>query len=1011
MSDTLDRLKTALADRYAIERELGAGGMATVYLAEDLKHHRKVAVKVLRPELAAAIGAERFLREIEVAAQLNHPHILALYDSGEADGYLYYVMPVVEGESLRDRLDHEHQLPIDDAIRLTEQIASALDYAHRQGVLHRDIKPENVLLHEGEAMVTDFGIALAMSEAGSTRLTETGFSLGTPHYMSPEQAAGAQDLDARSDVYALGCVLFEMLAGEPPFTGNTAQSVIAKRIAESAPNVSTLRDTVPASVNESLAKALARSPADRYESAAAFASALAATRTITTGETTAPHRWNHPVAAAALFGIASLVILGVVYLAMLQLGLPDWVLRAAVGLLVVGLPIFVTTAFAEQQRIVRPDRAGQRWLTWRRAVQGGGLAFAGLAVVTTGFMALRGLGIGPVGTLMAKGVLEARDPILLADFANRTSDTTLATTITELLRIDLSQSRVVRLLDPATVIAARQRMVVAPDAPLDEALARQVAEREGVNAVLTGEVAAVGRGYVLSARLISPANGALLSAVRATAEDDTELIAAIDQLSARLRERIGESLRDIRASPALERVTTTSLPALRKYTQAMSPAGLADGPLAGVRLLEQAVALDTTFAMAYRRLGVILGQTGRPDAGRTALRRAFELRDRLPEIEAHLVAGMYYSNVAYDAAGIETAYRSALALDPDNVFALINLAAHVSASRQWAVRESLALRSVEVQPMFVGYLNVFSAQLLQRKFGDAETTMNRFAQGRGEPANWRFRLETARRDYDRAEEAIPGQIPGTDFRFIDLMRLRGRFGEAERALRNPRPSGAAVSGPSFEAMYRLASVQADLGSLAAGIRLIDSYQVDSLPLLERRYLERAEFYAGAGRVDRARALVADFEAQADAGLRLRHPATRSRLLRVSGEIALSEGRFGDAVADFTRVNELSGQCTTCGLARLAFAWFQSGRADSALSVYERVVSTPTSGLDEDDVRWLSHTYRQLGELYEARNDTANAINYYNEFVELWKDADPELQPQVEDVRRRIANLIGEPSGR
>ncbi len=391
MTDVLNRLKTALADRYAIESELGAGGMATVYLAEDVKHHRKVAVKVLRPELAAAIGAERFLREIEVAAQLNHPHILALYDSGESNEFLYYVMPVVEGESLRDRLNHEHQLPIDDAIRLTEQIASALDYAHRHGVIHRDIKPENVLLHEGEAMVTDFGIALAISEAGGTRLTETGFSLGTPHYMSPEQVAGERALDARSDVYALGCVLFEMLAGEPPFTGNTAQSVIAKRLSESPPSVSTLRDTVPDALSATVTKALARSPADRYESAAAFAAALADTTTIATERAAAPSRWKHPVAAAALFGIASLGILGAVYVVMLQLGLPDWVLRAAGGLLIIGLPIIVATALSERQRMFRADRQGHRWLNWRRAVQGGGLAFTGLGVVTAGFMGLRAL--------------------------------------------------------------------------------------------------------------------------------------------------------------------------------------------------------------------------------------------------------------------------------------------------------------------------------------------------------------------------------------------------------------------------------------------------------------------------------------------------------------------------------------------------------------------------------------------------------------------------------------------
>jgi len=231
MTDTA-RLTAALADRYRIERELGHGGMATVYLAHDLKHDRQVALKVLRPELAAVIGADRFLKEIKVTANLQHPHILGLIDSGEVDGLLYYVMPYVEGESLRDRLTHEKQLPIDDAVRITREVANALDYAHRHHVIHRDIKPENILLHEGQALVADFGIALAVSAAGGTRMTETGLSLGTPHYMSPEQAMGEREITARSDVYALGAVLYEMLVGEPPFTGPTAQAIVAKVVTE-----------------------------------------------------------------------------------------------------------------------------------------------------------------------------------------------------------------------------------------------------------------------------------------------------------------------------------------------------------------------------------------------------------------------------------------------------------------------------------------------------------------------------------------------------------------------------------------------------------------------------------------------------------------------------------------------------------------------------------------------------------------------------------------------------------
>jgi eukaryotic-like serine/threonine-protein kinase len=270
----MSRLTTALADRYRLERELGQGGMATVYLAQDLRHDRKVAVKVLRPELAAVIGAERFLAEIKTTANLQHPHILPLFDSGAADSFLFYVMPFIEGESLRDRLTREKQLPIGDAVRIATEVAGALDYAHRHGVIHRDIKPENILLHDGRALVADFGIALAASKAGGNRMTETGMSLGTPHYMSPEQAMGERDITARSDVYALGCVTYEMLVGDPPFTGSTAQAIVAKVLTEKPAPPSRSRDTVPESIDAAVLTALAKLPADRYASAATFSEAL-----------------------------------------------------------------------------------------------------------------------------------------------------------------------------------------------------------------------------------------------------------------------------------------------------------------------------------------------------------------------------------------------------------------------------------------------------------------------------------------------------------------------------------------------------------------------------------------------------------------------------------------------------------------------------------------------------------------------------------------------------------------
>ncbi len=269
-----ERLSHALADRYRIERELGAGGMATVYLAQDLKHDRKVAVKVLRPELAAVIGAERFLSEIKTTANLQHPHILPLFDSGAADSFLFYVMPFVEGESLRDRLTREKQLPIPDGVRIATEVAGALDYAHRHGVIHRDIKPENILLHDGRALVADFGIALAASKAGGTRMTETGMSLGTPTYMSPEQAMGEREITARSDVYALGAMTYEMLVGEPPFTGPTAQSIVAKVLTEEPRPMLPKRHTIPPHVEAAVLAALEKLPADRFATAHEFAEAL-----------------------------------------------------------------------------------------------------------------------------------------------------------------------------------------------------------------------------------------------------------------------------------------------------------------------------------------------------------------------------------------------------------------------------------------------------------------------------------------------------------------------------------------------------------------------------------------------------------------------------------------------------------------------------------------------------------------------------------------------------------------
>ncbi len=474
MTDTtFARLKAALGDRYTIEREIGAGGMATVYLAEDLKHDRKVAVKVLRPDLAAALGPDRFLREIKIAAQLHHPHILPLHDSGEADGFLYYVMPYEKGQSLRERLEREGELPVVEAVRLLRDVVDALAHAHERCVVHRDIKPDNVMQSGRHALVTDFGVAKAVSEAtGRQQLTTAGVALGTPAYMAPEQAVADPHIDHRADIYAVGALAYELLTGRPPFTGATPQAVLSAHVTQVPDSVTKHREAVSPVLAQLVMKCLEKKPADRWQSAEELLPSLEAVMTSSVGITptdtqpvqaAAPvvGQQSHPVRVAALFGIAAAATLVIVYALMIGLGLPDWVFVGAIALLAIGLPVIMVTGHHERLRAaalatglhVSTPTGLQRHFTWRKAILGGGAAFAGLSVLAGGYMTMRGMGIGPVGTLMSTGVLGHRELIILAEFDNRTTDSTLAATVTDLLRISLSESPVLRIADPARLSA------------------------------------------------------------------------------------------------------------------------------------------------------------------------------------------------------------------------------------------------------------------------------------------------------------------------------------------------------------------------------------------------------------------------------------------------------------------------------------------------------------------------------------------------------------------------------
>src|SRR3989475_8944038 len=405
-----------------------------------------------------------------------------------------------------------------------------------------------------------------------------------------------------------------MWTGRPPFIGLSPQSLLAAQVTGAVEPVTKHRDNVPPALSAVVMRCLAKRPADRWQSATEILDQLEQLATPTASspyDPIAAATRGHPVRVAGLFALGSLVLLGVVYFLMTQLGLPGWVMGAAIALLAVGLPLMVTTGLLERRRALAGGLApagGNHWLTWRRAFLSGAAGFGLLGLGTAGYMAMRLLGVGPGGTLVASGVLAQRDRLVLAGFENRTQDSTLGPSLTEALRVDLTQSPVVRLLDAARIGAALGRMGRAAGTPLDLAAARDLAQREGAKAVVHGQIDRVGRGYVLSAELVSAADGAVLVALRENANDDGAIIDAVDRLSGNLRERIGESLKTIRASEPLEQVTTGSLEALRKYSQALK-ANDAGQFARAVSLLEEAIGLDTTFAMAYRKLAVVLTNT------------------------------------------------------------------------------------------------------------------------------------------------------------------------------------------------------------------------------------------------------------------------------------------------------------------------------------------------------------------------------------------------------------------
>ncbi len=791
-------------------------------------------------------------------------------------------------------------------------------------------------------------------------------------------------------------------------------------------------------------RCLEKRPADRWQSAAEMVPQLDAMSTPSSGTmpATSPGyismgteeaiRRGHPLRVAGLFVLASIVMIGLVWLLVQRLGLPDWVLYGAIALLLVGLPVMLLTGLHERKRAVArttgllvpaPAEGVARLLTWRKALVGGALAFTALGTIAGGYTAMRLLGIGPVGTLVASGVLKDREPLVLADFENRSADSTLGPSLTEAFRVDLSQSPTVRLLDASTIGDALQRMQRPGGTPLPVRLARELAEREGIKAVVSGQIDPVGKGYVLSASLLNAADGHVLTAVRETAPSDGELLGAIDRLSKKLRERVGESLVSIRENPPLEQVTTGSLAALRKYSEALRLEEN-DQSEAAIPLLQEAVAIDTGFAMAYRKLAVILGNLGGNEAGQiTAATRAFSHRDRLPELEGDLTAGYYHQFVEYDPVKATAAYRAALAVDSDNLVALNNLSVTLQGSRQWAEAESLAVRATRLGRGASFFENALVTQVAQGHFEDAARTLTAFAaKAPASPAllDQRARLAISQGDYAAggrllgqlraAQRSSPGWQMRTGFMLARLSRLTGKVAESERYLREnmavsetQKAFGSYVGWAAEVALLQLDLQGRPDSALATLAAALDKHPLAGIPAPDRPYPVLILTYAKLGKLEPARRLAREYEASVPEGQR------RGNDLRLlaGGALAEAEGHLPDAAAAYHEWYEHAGDCTACGLFDLARLAERAGRTDSALALYDRVITTPALRRLLIDPFQLPPALKRSGELYEAKGDRAQAAERYRRFVDLWKDADPELQPGVREVRLRLARLSTE----
>ncbi|MEP6781320.1 MAG: protein kinase [Gemmatimonadaceae bacterium] len=1051
MDDIRPKLERALTGVYTVERELGGGGMSRTYLAREIALQRRVVIKVLAPELLAGISVERFRREVLLAAQLQHPHVVPVLTAGDVDGIPWFTMPYVDGDSLRQRLD-AGAVGMGEAISILRDVARALAYAHANGIVHRDIKPDNVLLSGGSATVTDFGIAKAINAArtggshGASSLTQVGTSIGTPAYMSPEQAAGDPDTDHRADLYAFGVMAYEVLAGRTPFVASTPTKLLAAHITETPRNVADLRTDCPPALAAMIMKCLAKDPDARPHGAAELVQVLETVTSSGAGQAVPGILRGGPIRlgrAVAIWAAITAVVAVTAWAAREAIGLPDWVLAGSLGIMLAGLPVLAFTAYVQRMAhrayTVTPSRASlpqgtmaniamkaSPHLSWRRTWLGGAIAVGAFATLVVGFMVLRAMGIGPMGTLKGSGAFGDSEVLMVADFKSPASDSTLGRTASEALRTDLAQSSSLKVLTRSTIREALTLMKRTPDESVPFELAREIATREGAKAVLDGGISQIGQRYVVTARLASALDGSDLATFREEAANEDELLPALGRLTKAVRTRAGESLKAIRASSELERVTTPSLAALRKYVEGSRQSDEEGNPERGIELLREAVTLDTAFAMAWRKLSVVLNNEGRDRDGMIrAISTAYRHRDRLTDMERLLTEGFYFTRgPSPDRDKALAAYEDAARIDTLSTSALNNAAVILGEREDYIGAEEKYRRVTRLPHTFGGaFTNLLQEQIRNNRSPAAlDSTTNLFRQRfPGSNDLWEAQWFAAWGKNDlRTADSISRAVFASAKTVRQSIRastnlagtyeMRGQIAEAAQwqnksseATYRAQPTPVSLQSISLDTVYFETIYGTPAKATAALDRAMKRTPMSTIPASERPwgFLKMVGVYLKDPKL--ARDAKAGFE---------KDQASMStdvvgRRADFDASIALAEGHYADAIQQINLAEQKFSYDHRIASYMRGRAYSELGKADSAIASFEKVLTLrdPLSGTDG---QFRAEVLSRLGELYEAQGNRAKAIENYSKFVELWANADARFQPRVQEIRARIVKLRGDP---